>query len=48
MQREQMLFGLRHRYNPMMGIIFEELIRRFNEALNETPASTSRRALSSI
>jgi type I restriction enzyme M protein len=23
--------------NPMMGTIFEELIRKFNEALNENP-----------
>jgi type I restriction-modification system DNA methylase subunit len=30
-----------------MGTIFEELIRKFNEALNENPASTSRRATSS-
>jgi type I restriction enzyme M protein len=30
--------------NPTMGTIFEELIRKFNEALNENPASTSRRA----
>ncbi len=33
--------------NLEMGYIFEELIRKFNEALNENPASTSRRARSS-
>ena len=26
--------------NPTMGTIFEELIRKFNEALNENPGQT--------
>jgi len=32
--------------NPTMGTIFEELIRKFNEALNENPESISRHAMS--
>jgi hypothetical protein len=30
--------------NPTMGMIFEELIRKFNEALNENPGETADRA----
>ena len=33
--------------NAAMGTIFEELIRKFNEALNENPGEHSRRATSS-
>ena len=31
--------------NPTMGIIFEELIRKFNEALNENPGEHFRQLL---
>jgi type I restriction-modification system DNA methylase subunit len=38
---------LRGKNNPTMGTIFEELLRKFNEALDENPGSTSRRGTSS-
>ena len=31
--------------NPTMGTIFEELIRKFNEALNKNPLNTLPRAM---